>query len=366
MRKKISLLGILFFTTMGIFTQPISADPLPPVYITRVCASGCPYSTIQDAVNSAGGGAIGTDILVATGIYTATGDQVVLIQGKRVGISGGYNANFSAYNPAKYPTIIDGEGLRAGLLISNSTNVLLTGLTIRRGWAGKVDGAVKVYSSTVNIGGNLFLDGYGNTVLLPTTGEESPPTEVNNHFTRPAKGALVFLQKSQVAMVNNVFASAPLGASAIYVLDSRVIATYNTLAEKGGQHKWAGFIATSIVTTTTLSATNNIVTGFGLGAGFGRSTALPTMSFTKTLWFSNSFDSFPGTVSTSENVFGDPRFVSPNTNNFDLLPGSAAIGQGVCFWTITYDILFRGRRCPSAIGAYEPFPPRAYLPFIGR
>lgn len=78
-----------------------------------VCPAGpptCDYSTIQAAVDAANGG---DTIFVATGTYTGSGNEVVLLN-KSVTLSGGWNTTFTTQDGM---STIDGQGLRQGITV---------------------------------------------------------------------------------------------------------------------------------------------------------------------------------------------------------------------------------------------------------
>jgi hypothetical protein len=81
-----------------------------------VCPSGCPYTTIQDAVNAAGDSDI---IRVVQGTYTSTIGTVAVIT-KSVRLQGGWDSNsFNTRDPTSYPTVLDGQWLGPVILVTS-------------------------------------------------------------------------------------------------------------------------------------------------------------------------------------------------------------------------------------------------------
>ncbi len=160
----------------GVKTDSHSVTVIPGL---QVCSSGCPYSTIQAAVDAANPGDV---IKVAQGTYTdlhLRGDitQVVYIS-KTVTIRGGYATAFTEPpDPASRPTVVDAQGLGRVLVITGTITPTIEGLRLTGGdpaglgpfaW-GDVGGGVYinaatvvlsnvlVYSNTAASGGGLFL-----------------------------------------------------------------------------------------------------------------------------------------------------------------------------------------------------------------
>jgi len=78
----------------------------------------------------------GDDILAAGGIYSDTGEAVILID-KNVQISGGWNAAFTAQTDA---AILDGQGQRRGVIVNPGITVTLEHFTIQSGVSGAGSG----------------------------------------------------------------------------------------------------------------------------------------------------------------------------------------------------------------------------------
>ena len=95
-------LSLILFLKRGII--PAMAAPTAEI---SVCSSGpptCDYISVQAAVNAANPGDL---IKVATGVYTGvssySGLSQVLYISKTVSIRGGYNTDFTIWNPDVYP-----------------------------------------------------------------------------------------------------------------------------------------------------------------------------------------------------------------------------------------------------------------------
>jgi Zn-dependent metalloprotease len=128
-------------------TQEIAA--LTTYYVTttgndaNLCnTTGSPCLTINGALAKAA--TSGDIIKVATGTYTGTGTDAVLIS-KSVTLSGGWNASFSAQTGK---STIDGQNARRPLLINNSNTVAINNFNFQNSFAQYpyfADGAIFVY-----------------------------------------------------------------------------------------------------------------------------------------------------------------------------------------------------------------------------
>jgi parallel beta-helix repeat protein len=97
----------------------------------------------------------GDEILVATGVYTAAGQPWVVDIRKGVTIRGGYNSDFSTWEPGIYPTTLDGEGQRQVVTMygSEEPTPTLEGLRLTRGTTDFGGGGVSVMASRPIISG---------------------------------------------------------------------------------------------------------------------------------------------------------------------------------------------------------------------
>jgi uncharacterized repeat protein (TIGR01451 family) len=137
-----------------------SAHADSPHYVAPDC-TGVPapcHTSVQEAVDAA---APGDEILVAGGTYTDihqrdTITQVVYIS-KTVTIRGGYNADFSAWDPDTYSTTLDAQGQGRVLYIIGSISPTIEGLRITGGNTAYYGGGVYVITATATIRDNLII-----------------------------------------------------------------------------------------------------------------------------------------------------------------------------------------------------------------
>jgi len=194
-----------------------------PHYVAPDC-TGVPapcHTTIQEAVDAA---APGDEILVAAGVYTdihqrGTITQVVYIS-KTVTIRGGYNADFSAWDPDTYSTTLDAQGQGRVLYITGDISPTIEGLRITGGDAtglggspgGNAGGGVYIITATATIRDNLIIS---NTTDIRGGGlyiASSAATLVSNTVMANAAGEFDYggglcLVGSDATLNNNTFIS---------------------------------------------------------------------------------------------------------------------------------------------------------------
>ena len=148
--------------------------------IWTVCPSGCSFTSIQAAVDSAGAG---DEIHVAEGTYsgvisrpspagyvggTGTISQVVYID-KPLAIMGGYSSDFTQHDPSVYTTMIDAQNLGRGLFIwGDGEDITVEGATIINGNAAGQGGAPSSY----DVGGAIA-SFYENLTLVDSVVKNS-------------------------------------------------------------------------------------------------------------------------------------------------------------------------------------------------
>jgi parallel beta-helix repeat protein len=174
LRFLLSICFILFFssfTLLSLNTAISSEDTYPaeaPVVcvgevIKTVCASGCDYTTIQEAVNAS---QPGWTIQVKNGIYTSGGQKIPTVdinnksgtQTKPICLQ-----NYPGHNPIIDPSGT-GDGVNAqlgqhGINIFNSKWWIIEGFEIRGGWEGiKIQPQSSGSSSNITIRRNHIHD----------------------------------------------------------------------------------------------------------------------------------------------------------------------------------------------------------------
>jgi hypothetical protein len=180
-----SLIGLAFSILalrLGQTTNAQAAAGILYVAPGGVCGGGVPncYPNLQAAVDAA---APGDEIRAAAGTYTdlsvrprqditTTGFVTqTLYLSKTVTVRGGYNSNFSAWNPDLYATILDAQGKGRGIYVTGDISPTIEGLHITGGDAtgltgygyyGAYDtgGGVYVMTATVTLSDNQI---YNNT-----------------------------------------------------------------------------------------------------------------------------------------------------------------------------------------------------------
>jgi hypothetical protein len=173
-------IGMLWL--LGLMSQPLAhaskldcteeSNPKKPTTEFHVCSSGCPYSTIQAAVDAASSGDL---IKVAEGNYTDIHErdgitQVVYIS-KSLTIQGGFtSSNWILPDPENNPTILDAQDQGRGVYIAGEINVMLEGFQIRNGdglaggyWGNDTGGGIYIITATAMISDNEIYSNYAES-----------------------------------------------------------------------------------------------------------------------------------------------------------------------------------------------------------
>jgi uncharacterized repeat protein (TIGR01451 family) len=177
-REPVSLSGAAAPVLPSVSRPPaalLQVSGAPPA-VLWVCASGCPYTAVQDALNAA---APDDRIHVVRGTYTDTdSDGYVAYLTQTLVLQGGYPA-FGAVtpDPANNPTILDSEDNGQGIYVESGIAPLIDGFHIANGAADDGAGVYiaggqprltrnRVYDNQARLGegGGIYIAG-GSPVL---------------------------------------------------------------------------------------------------------------------------------------------------------------------------------------------------------
>lgn len=216
-------------------------------------------------------------------------------------------------------------------------------------------GVYSAVESTEAVGGGIYFE--------RSSGEFTGNFFLRNE-NRTGEGGGLYLSSSTISMTNNVVAQNSIAlsttyASGIYIINTTLAMRHNTVAENvnkspvAGANNVAVYITKSQEEASAVEMTNNIIAFHQTGALLLTGN---TSSLANNLFF-NTDEDWGGTVDyepSSGNVIGDPLFVDPDNDNYDILRESAAFDIGVAT-DVTRDI--RGVMRPTAFGvdagAYE-------------
>lgn len=355
--------------------------------------SAAPCATVQHAVDVAEANG---EIRIAAGTYTGVSARAGITQmvyiSKSVVLLGGYSpADWTTAYPLTQTTTLDAQG-RGRAIYINSGQPTIAGLRLLNGSALGLGGAdydygggifigvgaapviraCTIVSSTAEMGGGVFLRQSaatleGNTIISNTISDYgggvfalfSDGSTFTGNILRANQaryGGGLYLYASDARLTNNVIAANRAtgsgNGSGLYVKDSAVQLWHTTVARNTGGEGSGMYLENS---TATLINTILVSHTIGLNAATG-STAI----LTATLWGSGAWANLTdwsggGSVSIgTQNVHGDPAFVSPATGDYHLDQSSAAIDQGVST-SVTIDLDNQARPHGSApdLGADE-------------
>lgn len=181
-RTNTALLGLLLVLLLLLSTSVTNlsvAHAAGPWYVTpggndsNSCLSaGSPCATINGAISKASGG---DTINVAIGIYTGTGDEVVLI-GKDITLSGGWDSSFTTQSGT---STIDGEDSHRGIYVKYGVAATVDFFTVQNGHTdiGHGGGIYNIgtltlnnstvsYNTAIELGGGIFAGNDSLTVIM--------------------------------------------------------------------------------------------------------------------------------------------------------------------------------------------------------
>jgi len=219
-----AVLGVAGGVALLLLLLTFLGEPAPAASQSelQVCAEGCAYTNVQSALDAANPDDV---IQIAGGVYTGTVLRAGLWQmvyiTQSVTLRGGYNADFSAWDPALYTTTLDAEGAGRVVYAKGAISVTLEGLRLVNGYhsasgAGVyADGVtLHVLSSTIghnrvapkddgNYGVGLYVGGGSLTMQNSVVQENEPnPGGDNSH-----NGGGLYAIDATVAISNSQFLS---------------------------------------------------------------------------------------------------------------------------------------------------------------
>jgi uncharacterized repeat protein (TIGR01451 family) len=346
------------------FQSAIELAPHAPTAELLVCASGCTYTSIQDAVDAASDGDV---IKVATGTYVGVTEQgqefpqVVHIVQKNVTIRGGYTTDFTdPPDPDANLTTLDAQGQGRVFFIREAT-VVIEGFSITGGKAvmeyvgqdpGEGGGGfvlisnvtfskTTIFSNTADYGGGLFLNHStasldGNTISANTAitsggglllAFSNDVTVRDNIVTEneAQNGGGVYLDVSDATLLNSVIANNT--GEGIYIAGSSPRLWHTTVAHNSGGD--GIHVTERVVGNTTYHSdaelVNTILSDHTVGINVTTGNAA---SLNATLWHNNGTN-WNGNVAHVNDQSGDPNFVNPAAEDYHIQDTSAALDVGV-------------------------------------
>jgi len=210
MKVKLSLISLSMVMGLGmavlwmaVLNPSVQAAPTPELH---VCPSGCPYTSIQSAVDAAQAGDV---IKVTQGNYTDvhhkanldtetfTATQVVAVT-KPITIRGGYTmTNWTTPDPVALPTTLDAGGQGRVMVISGTNSTTIEGLRMTGGDASGLGGH---YSGARDAGGGVYV--YSATVIIRNCNVYSNSAHTGEWAT--GSGGGMYLSSANATLESNI------------------------------------------------------------------------------------------------------------------------------------------------------------------
>jgi hypothetical protein len=255
-----SFLGVTFSILALHLGRTASAQAAVGVFYVAPggsCGGGVPncYASLQAAVDAA---TPGDEIRAAAGTYTdlsvrprrditTTGSVTqTLYLSKTVTVRGGYNSDFSAWNPDLYATILNAQGKGRGIYVTGDISPTIEGLRITGGNADgmtgyyyygdyDVGGGVYVLTATVTLNENQIFSNTatygGGGVFLGYSSSRLSSNEIfDNHVPSGGGGGLFFYEGNPTLISSAVISntSGNIGGG-IYIFSTNATLTGNSI-----------------------------------------------------------------------------------------------------------------------------------------
>lgn len=338
------------------------------------------HETIQEAVDAASDGDV---IKVAQGTYTGILSSVVVVT-KGVSILGGYaTTDWQNADPANQPTVIDGERIRRGIRIEgfNVPTITIQGFTIQNG-NGLMDGGGGIlidqgivivqsclitYSTTTIPGGQgggmRIQGGHGEIFLIDNVIQNSNATKgggivvsdavvtmIGNSLLNNGAffggGMSIDGSTTKITMNGNRIIGSQAGGfqgTGILIESNAVVEGQNDVIAQSFSGNGEGegvYIVEGSLTARHWTVADNERYGIVVAGGTAYLTNTIAVSHTvsalqgsgveanTTLFYGNS-SNCSGDAACTNDLTGDPKFVSPSTGDYHIMAGSAAIDTGI-------------------------------------
>jgi len=242
--------------------------------------------------------------------------------------------NVITNNVASTDTLGYGGGLYAGYALASpvvSGNLILsnTASTSSQGHGG----GLYLYQSSATLSGNTIrkntAPGNGGGLMLYQSNPTLKGNRIISNTASSSGGGLYVSQSAPFTLTNNIVAQNEAnnqgGGMQIWGVSGFPTSgalINNTIAQNnlgsGGQ-------GINAVGTTTLTLTNNIVVSHTYGI-YVVPPATATADYT--LFFGNTTDNTGGSITSTNEITGDPLFVDPSAWNYHIQVASAAVNRG--------------------------------------
>jgi hypothetical protein len=255
--------------------NPGSALSKAPAAELHVCPVGCPYSSVQAAVDAANEG---DTIKVATGVYTDVSaregvTQTVYIS-KSITIQGGYTVtDWTTPYPITQPTTLDAQGQGRVLYITGNISPTIEGLRITGGNAAGLGGYTNQWG-TFDAGGGVYV--IAATVTLSS----------NQLFSNTANvGGGQYLEASTASLDDNIIShnnAHSLGGGLVLNLSNSTVLNGNTISYNTAQYGGGVYLDHSdhvTLTRNTVSSNTPQFCGGGLYLEFSHQVLLARNMF---------------------------------------------------------------------------------------
>ena len=317
--------------------SPVGAKALAPVTLTVPGE----FPTIQAALNAASSG---DSVFVSPGTYP----ENINFNGKAINLvstDGASQTTIAA--PGGTAVTIGPAGIITGFTISGGTATFGAGMA--------VSGSGTIISRDIFQSNQEGSGGFGAAI----GGNNASPTIEQDLFTGNScdsqflSGVVAFVNGSSPLIENNVFHDNPCRAVNLTLPQGNTpIVINNTMVRNS-----VGVRIDGRIPSATEVGRNNIVVdnGVGLEVDFGSG---PTWDHNLVFGNTQNYQGIADQTGANGNLSIDPLFVDSGANNFQLLPGSPALGAGSAVDAPSFD--FNGvPRNPASIdiGAFQSSAP---------